>query len=105
MLDGLGRLRTLFRVVLPIAKPGVVTAVIFTFIQVWNEFVIALTLFNDPTRDRQPLTVGVQQFVGLTQTEYQYLFVAALITILPVVVLFAMIERHLVAGLTAGSIQ
>jgi multiple sugar transport system permease protein len=102
---GLGRFRTLLRVVLPMAKPGVVTAVIFTFIQVWNEFVVALTLFNDPTRERQPLTVGVQQFVGLTHTEYQYLFVAALITIAPVVVLFMAIERHLVAGLTAGSVK
>lgn len=105
MLDGLGRFRTLLRVVLPMAKPGVVTAVIFTFIQVWNEFVIALTVFNDPTRSRQPLTVGVQNFVGLAQTEYQYLFVAACITIVPVVILFITIERHLVSGLTAGAIK
>jgi len=105
MLDGLGRLRTLLRVVLPMAKPGVVTAVIFTFIQVWNEFVIALTVFNDPTRSRQPLTVGVQNFVGLAQTDYQYLFVAACITIVPVVILFITIERHLVAGLTAGAVK
>jgi multiple sugar transport system permease protein len=105
MLDGLGRLRILLRVVLPMARPGVVTAVTFTFIQVWNEFVVALTLFNDPTRDRQPLTVGMQQFVGLTHTEFQYLFVAALISIVPVVVLFIAIERNLVAGLTAGSVK
>jgi multiple sugar transport system permease protein len=105
MLDGLGRLRTLLRVVLPMAKPGVVTAVVFTFIQVWNEFVIALTLFNDPLRNRQPLTVGVQQFIGLAQVDYQSLFVAALITIVPVVALFIAIERHLVAGLTAGSVK
>lgn len=105
MLDGLGRVRTLLRVVLPMAKPGVVTAVIFTFIQVWNEFVIALTVFNDPTRSRQPLTVGVQNFVGLAQTEYQYLFVAACITIVPVVILFITIERHLVSGLTAGAVK
>ncbi|WP_406300448.1 ABC transporter permease subunit (plasmid) [Embleya sp. NBC_00888] len=105
MLDGLGRFRTLVRVVLPLARPGVVTATIFTFIQVWNEFVVALTLFNDPTRNRATLTVGVQQFVGLYKTEYQYLFVAALIAIAPVVVLFALIERHLVGGLTAGSVK
>ncbi len=105
MIDGLGRLRALLRVILPMAKPGVVTAVIFTFIQVWNEFVVALTLFNDPTRNRQPLTVGVQQFVGLGRTEYQYLFVAACITIVPVVILFIAVERHLVAGLTAGGVK
>jgi multiple sugar transport system permease protein len=105
LIDGLGRLRVLLRVVLPLAKPGVVTALIFTFIQVWNEFVVALTLFNDPGRDRQTLTVGIQQFVGLYETRYQYLFVASLIGIVPVLVLFATIERYLMGGLTAGSVK
>src|SRR6266540_3922812 len=105
LIDGLGPLRALLRVVLPLAKPGVVTAVIFTFIQVWNEFVVALTLFNDPTRNRQTLTVGIQQFVGLYETHYQYLFVASLIGIVPVVVLFTTIERYLMGGLTAGSVK
>src|SRR6266498_2849487 len=105
LIDGLGPFRALLRVVLPLAKPGVVTAVIFTFIQVWNEFVVALTLFNDPTRNRQTLTVGIQQFVGLYETHYQYLFVASLIGIVPVVVLFTTIERYLMGGLTAGSVK
>jgi multiple sugar transport system permease protein len=105
LIDGLGRLRVLLRVVLPLAKPGVVTALIFTFIQVWNEFVVALTLFNDSTRNRQTLTVGIQQFVGLYETRYQYLFVASLIGVVPVLVLFAAIERYLMGGLTAGSVK
>jgi multiple sugar transport system permease protein len=105
LIDGLGRLRVLLRVVLPLAKPAVVTALIFTFIQVWNEFVVALTLFNDPSRNRQTLTVGIQQFVGLYETRYQYLFVASLIGIVPVLVLFATIERYLMGGLTAGSVK
>jgi multiple sugar transport system permease protein len=105
LIDGLGRLKVLLRVVLPLAKPGVVTALIFTFIQVWNEFVVALTLFNDSSRNRQTLTVGIQQFVGLYETRYQYLFVASLIGIVPVLVLFAAIERYLMGGLTAGSVK
>jgi multiple sugar transport system permease protein len=105
MVDGAGRLRTMFRVVLPLAKPGIVTAVIFTFIQVWNEFVVAETIFNNPTTNRETLTVGINAFVGLYQTQYQYLFVASLIGIVPVVVLFAFIEKYLVGGLTAGSIR
>jgi multiple sugar transport system permease protein len=105
LIDGLGRVRVLLRVVLPLAKPGVVTALIFTFIQVWNEFVVALTLFNDSTRNRQTLTVGIQQFVGLYETRYQYLFVASLIGIVPVLVLFTTIERYLMGGLTAGSVK
>ncbi len=105
MVDGAGRIRTMTRVVLPLAKPGIVTAVIFTFIQVWNEFVVAETIFNDPTRNRETLTVGINAFVGLYQTQYQYLFVASIIGIVPVVILFAVIERFLVGGLTAGSIR
>jgi multiple sugar transport system permease protein len=105
MVDGAGRLRTMFRIVLPLARPGLVTAVIFTFIQAWNEFVVAETIFNDPTRNRETLTVGINAFVGLYQTQYQYLFVASIIGIVPVVLLFAAIERYLVGGLTAGSIR
>ncbi|GGS89360.1 ABC transporter permease subunit [Nonomuraea spiralis] len=103
MMDGLGKFRIMLRMILPLAAPGLVTVMIFTFIQVWNEFVIALTLFNDPAGGRVPLTVGVQQFIGLYETNYQYLFAAALMAIVPAVILFALIEKHLVSGLTAGS--
>ncbi|GII96663.1 ABC transporter permease [Sinosporangium siamense] len=102
-MDGLGKFRIMVRMTLPLAAPGLVTVTVFTFIQVWNEFVISLTLFNDPASGRVPLTVGVQQFIGLYETNYQYLFAAALIAIVPVVILFALIEKHLVSGLTAGS--
>jgi multiple sugar transport system permease protein len=104
-VDGAGPLRTMLRIVLPLARPGLVTAVIFTFIQVWNEFVVAETIFNDPTSNRETLTVGINAFVGLYQTQYQYLFVASIIGVVPVVLLFATIERYLVGGLTAGSIR
>ncbi len=104
-LDGLGPFRTMVRIALPLVRPGLVTAVIFSFIQVWNEFPVSLTLFNNPTQGLQTLPVGIQQFVGLTQTEYQYLFVASLVAIVPVVALFASIEKHLVSGLTAGAVR
>jgi multiple sugar transport system permease protein len=104
-LDGLGAFRTMIQIALPLVRPGLVTALIFSFIQVWNEFPVSLTLFNNPTAGLQTLPVGIQQFVGLQQTEYQYLFVASLIAIVPVVVLFASIEKHLVGGLTAGAVK
>lgn len=102
-LDGCTRLAALRRVTLPLALPGVVTALIFTFIQTWNEFVVALTLTSTP--DRQPLTVGITTFIGQYQVQWQYLFAVSLVAILPVLVLFIAIERHLVSGLTAGSIK
>ncbi|MFI9365628.1 carbohydrate ABC transporter permease [Kitasatospora sp. NPDC053057] len=103
MLDGLGRLGALRRVVLPLALPGVVTAVIFTFISAWNEFVMGLTLSTDP--GSQPLTVGINSFIGNYTVQWNYLFAGSVVAIVPVVVLFALIERHVVSGLTAGSVK
>jgi len=80
-----------------------VTAVIFTFIAAWNEFVIALTLAQTP--DIQPLTVGVTTFIGQYEIQWQYLFAASLFAVVPVVLLFIVIERWLVGGLTAGSVK
>ncbi|WP_405008338.1 carbohydrate ABC transporter permease [Kitasatospora purpeofusca] len=103
MLDGLGRFGTLRKVVLPLAMPGIVTAVVFTFISAWNEFVMGLTLTT--RSDSQPLTVGINSFIGNYTVQWNFLFAGSVIAILPVVVLFAVIERHVVSGLTAGSVK
>jgi len=102
-VDGCGRLRTLLQVVLPLSRPALVTAVIFAFIAAWNEYIVALTLMPDPTR--KPLTVGITSYVTAYVQHWNLLFAAAVIAILPVVILFATIERHLVGGLTAGSVK
>jgi len=102
-VDGCGRLRTLARVVLPLSLPAIVTAVIFAFIAAWNEYVVALTLMTDPAR--KPLTVGITSYVTAYVQHWNYLFAASVLAIVPVVVLFALIERHLVGGLTAGSVK
>jgi multiple sugar transport system permease protein len=88
---------------LPLALPGLVTAFIFTFIAAWNEFVIALTLTSSP--EREPLTVGLTSLIGQYQVQWNYLFAGSIIAIVPVVVLFALIEKWLVGGLTAGSVK
>ena len=103
MLDGLGRFGSMMRVTLPLAAPGIVTAVIFTFIAAWNEFVVALTLTTSP--DHQPLTVTLDRFIGAYHIDWQFLFAGSIFAVLPVVVLFALIERYLVGGLTAGSVK
>jgi len=103
MVEGTGRLGALFRVTLPLAAPGVVTALVFTFIAAWNEFIVALTLMQTP--DKQPLTVAINGFIGAYNIEWQHLFAASVIATIPVIVLFALIERKVVSGLTAGSIK
>ena len=102
-LDGCGRFGTLRRIMLPLTLPGVVTAVIFTFIAAWNEYVVALTLMLD--EGKKPLTVGITSYVTGYEQHWDQLFAASIIAIVPVVILFAVIEKHLVGGLTAGSIK
>jgi len=103
MLDGCGRVRTLLRVMFPLALPGVVTAVIFTFIAAWNEYVVALTLMTEDSK--KPLTVGINSYVTAYEQHWDQLFAASVLAIVPVVILFALIERYLVGGLTAGSVK
>ena len=102
-LDGCGRLGTLTRIMLPLTLPGVVTAVVFTFIAAWNEYVVALTLMLDDAK--KPLTVGITSYVTAYVQHWDLLFAASTIAIVPVVVLFALIEPYLVGGLTAGSVK
>jgi multiple sugar transport system permease protein len=103
MVDGTGRLGALLRITLPLAWPGVVTALIFTFISAWNELVIALILTTTPSK--QPLTVALDSYIGGYQIDWGHLFAASAIATIPVIVLFAAIERKVVGGLTAGSIK
>jgi multiple sugar transport system permease protein len=103
MLDGCSRFKVLRTITLPLALPGLLTAIIFTFISAWNEFVIALTLTSSP--EIRPLTVGITGFIGLYEVQWHYVFAVSLIAIIPVVILFISIEKWLVSGLTAGSIK
>lgn len=102
-LDGCSRFRALLLVVLPVIRPGVVTAAIYAFIAAWNEFVVALTLIVTP--DKKPLQVGITEFIGRDVVQWQHLFATSLVAIIPIAVLFLTIKRHLVGGLTAGSVR
>ncbi|MEW1952083.1 carbohydrate ABC transporter permease [Terrabacter sp. NPDC080008] len=102
-LDGASRWQVLRRVMLPLTLPGLVTATIFTFIAAWNEYVVALTLMIDD--DKKPLTVGMRAYITGYEQHWDQLFAASVIAVVPVVILFAIIEKHLVGGLTAGSVK
>jgi multiple sugar transport system permease protein len=103
MVDGTSRLGALGRITLPLALPGVVTALIFTFIAAWNEFIVALTLSGDPTKG--PLTVAINNYIGQYSVDWGHLFAGSVIATIPVIILFAVIEGKVVGGLTAGSIK
>jgi multiple sugar transport system permease protein len=105
MVDGLGRVGALVRITLPLAAPGIVTALIFTFISAWNEFLVALTLSLGESTSQQPLTVAINQYIGEYSVDWGHLFAAGLVATVPVIILFAFIERRVVSGLTAGAVK
>jgi multiple sugar transport system permease protein len=105
MIDGSTRGGALLRITLPLAAPGIVTALIFTFIAAWNEFIVALTLSLGESGNRQPLTVAINNYIGEYSIDWGHLFAGAVIATIPVIILFAVIEGRVVSGLTAGSIK
>lgn len=103
LIDGCTTMQSLTRVLLPMAAPGIVTALIFVFINAWNEFTISTVLIS--TTANRPITVGITQFSSYNMIEWQYLFAASLLATIPVVILFMCIEKHLVSGLTSGGVK
>lgn len=103
LIDGASRADVLFRIVLPLALPGIVTALIFTFINAWNEFIVALTLTTSAATE--PLTVMLNSYIGQYQVDWSHLFAGTVIATFPIIILFALIEGKVVGGLTAGSIK
>ena len=102
-IDGCTRVQSMMRVLLPVAAPGIVTTLIFIFINAWNEYTVALCLISTDTL--RPLTVGINVFNGYNIIEWQYLFAASIFAIIPVVILFMGIEKNLVSGLASGGVK
>lgn len=102
-IDGCNKMQSMIKVLLPMAAPGIVTSLIFVFINAWNEYTVALTLIS--TDLNKPMTVGINIFNGYNMIEWQYLFAASIFATIPVVILFMCIEKHLVGGLTSGGVK
>ncbi|HEY8347361.1 MAG TPA: carbohydrate ABC transporter permease [Symbiobacteriaceae bacterium] len=103
MVDGCTRLGALWRVILPVAKPGVMAAAIFCFIQAWNEFMFANTFISQEKLRTLPL--GLQSLIGQYSTDWGMLMAGSVITTLPIVLFFLIVQKNLVSGLAAGSVK
>lgn len=103
MIDGCTKWQAFRLVLLPLAAPGVFTTAILTFIQSWNEFIIALSMVNDPAV--QTATVAVSKFTGATdfQSPYGVQMAAGVLVTIPLVIVVLLFQRRIVEGLTAGA--
>jgi ABC-type glycerol-3-phosphate transport system permease component len=103
IMDGASVLQVFFRVILPLARPGLVAVALFTFLIAWNAYVWALVLTTDSSM--YVLSVGIANMVGEYRVQWNELMAAALIAALPVMALYALLERHLVRAITAGAVK
>lgn len=99
-IDGAGHFRTFFLVLLPLVRPAIATVVVFRFVPIWNDFFYPLMLMRD--RASYTLPVGLTRFFGEYQTDWATLFAGLTIATIPLVILFLIASKQLVAGLTAG---
>lgn len=102
-IDGAGRLQIMLQIIIPVALPGLVTVFIFAFIQAWNEFLLANTFMS--TTAMKPLSVTLYSFIGYRGIEWQYITGAVIIATIPAVLLFLIVQRWLLKGLTMGAVK
>jgi ABC-type glycerol-3-phosphate transport system permease component len=102
-MDGASVLQAFVRVILPLARPGLVAVALFTFLIAWNSYVWALVLTTDASMF--VLSVGIANMVGEYRVQWNELMAASVIAALPVMVLYSLLERHLVSAITAGAIR
>ncbi len=102
-VDGCTLLGTLWRVILPLAAPGVFTTAILSFITVWNDFLFGLTMTSDS--NAQTVTVAIPLFNGEHQIAFGEVSAAAIIVTIPLVIMVLFLQRRIVSGLTAGAVK
>ena len=103
LIDGCNRFNSMTRITMPLAAPGIVTAVIFVFINAWNEYTLTLILISDQLK--KSLNTGIRSFFGYTNTEWHYVFAASIVATVPLLAFFQVLEKHLMGGLTAGGVK
>ena len=102
-IDGCGRLRTYWHIALPLARPAIAVLAIFNILAVWNEYLLAMLVLS--SKKLMPLQRGLMVFQGAHITEYPLLMAGIVITVLPVLAVYLMLQKHIIKGITAGAVK
>lgn len=102
MTDGCTRAGALWRIILPLCTPGIIATGIYIFITAWNEYLYALTLGG---RNVRPITVAIQTLIGEYQVEWGLLTSGGIIGAMPATILFLIVQKRLIGGLTQGAVK
>jgi len=103
MIDGCNRIQALFRIILPVSMAGLVTVIIFTFLNTWEEFLFALNFVNS-TRFRA-VSVALREFRGQFIIDWGGMMSAAMVVALPVLLVFLLCNKYFIRGITQGSVK
>jgi multiple sugar transport system permease protein len=101
-VDGCTQLGVLWRIVIPYVRPGLVTVSAFAFLIAWGEFVFALSL---NTKTNQPVTVALNNYIGQYGTQWNDMMAVSTVVALPIILIFASLQRFIVGGLTTGAVK
>jgi multiple sugar transport system permease protein len=103
LMDGGSSWLLFVRILLPLSKPAFVPAIIFNVLFIWEEFPWALTVINDPAK--RTLPVALANFQGQYTTQWGVVFAGSLLALIPVLVLFLLLQRYFIQGMTEGSVK
>ncbi|MDD5491968.1 MAG: carbohydrate ABC transporter permease [bacterium] len=102
-IDGCSRLGIYFRIILPLSRPILAVTGIFGALSVWKEFLFAVVVFSDSTK--MPIQAGLLAFQGTYKTQWNYLMAGVIITVIPVIIVYLLLQKHVISGLTAGAVK
>ncbi len=105
LIDGFRKSGILFKIILPLSKPGLAVATILTFIFCWNEFLIALTLMPDETKYTVPVGISMLSGVSVYEIPWGEINAAVTITVLPIIIIIALFQKWIIEGLTSGGVK
>jgi raffinose/stachyose/melibiose transport system permease protein len=102
-IDGCGRFRVYWHIALPLARPALAVLAIFNILAVWNEYLLAMLVLSN--KNLMPLQRGLMVFQGAHITQYPLLMAGIVITVLPVLIVYLMLQKHIIKGITAGAVK
>lgn len=102
-IDGCNRFTAFIRVLLPIARPGIIVCAVFSFLYAWGDLAYGMTFIID--QERRPITAGIFNFMGQYGTKWSYLTAFAVVTIIPVALIFIFMQKYIVGGMTSGAVK
>ena len=104
-VDGAGYFRTMIQVIFPMAKPSIITIILFNFLSFWNEYIISMTMLTKPTLKTLP--VGLMNLMAAQKSAVQYgrMYAGLVLVMLPTLILYMCVQKQLTEGMTVGGLK